>query len=39
LERNTLQTHKDRGYHKYLGPDNIYSGTSWKYVPLKELQP
>ena len=36
LECNTLQTHKDRGYHKYLGPVGIgYCG--WKYVPLKEI--
>jgi hypothetical protein len=35
LEHNTLQTHKDRGYHKYLGPIGIgYCG--WKYVPLSE---
>jgi hypothetical protein len=34
LEHNTLRTYKDRGYHKYLGPDNIYSSTAWKYVPM-----
>ena len=35
LEHNTLQTYKDRGYHKYLGPVGIgYCG--WKYVPLNE---
>jgi hypothetical protein len=36
IEHNTLQTYKDRGYHKYIGPIGIgYCG--WAYKPLKDL--
>lgn len=31
LEYNTLNTYKDRGYHKYVGPINI-GHCGWKYV-------
>jgi len=37
LEYNTLQTYKDRGYHKYIGPVDIgYCG--WKYAPANIQQ-
>jgi hypothetical protein len=37
LEHNTLQTCKDRGYHKYVGPTGI-GHSGWQYVPNKEVK-